>query len=191
MKFNLRALMAVFAAVLCLGLLAACGGLTAENTKPAAEATTTAPAETEAFVIPADQMGMIVAADSTLITWNEYAVEDKTIDFMGVDTKELKDPSKDVTLFYLEEDVTYYLIKDGKLVEAAIEDVVSGSVIGITTLEEGVQEVYILSVPVEDNGGDDYVDEIVDFTTAPTTTAAEDTPVEEDAGEVEATEGNN
>ena len=185
MKLNLRTLSLVLAFVLCFGLLAACGGKTEENTKPASGETTTAPAESEAFVIPPDQMGKIVAADSTLITWNEYASEDKTIDFMGVDTKALKDPSEEITLFYLEEEVTYYLIKEGKLVDATIDDVVPDSIIGITTLEEGVQEVYIISVPVEDNGEDEvdvFVDDIVEIPV--TTTSSTEDVVEEGSDEV-------
>ena len=191
MKINLRVLSVAIVAMLCFGVLAACGGQTIETTKPTTEAVTTAPAESEAFVIPPDQMGLIVAADSTLITWNEYAVEDNTIDFMGVDTKELKEPAKDISLFYLEENVTYYMIQDGKLVAAVIDDLVPGAVVGITTLEEGVQEVYILSVPVEDNGENevvDIVDEIIDATTVATTAATIDEPVDEGTGDVVASD---
>ena len=195
MKFNLRVLSVAIVAMLCFGILAACGGQPVETTQPTTEAVTTAAtAESEAFVIPADQMGLIVAADSTLITWNEYAVEDNTIDFMGVDTKELKDPAKDISLFYLEEDVTYYLIKDGKLAEATVEDLVSGAIVGITTLEEGVQEVYVLFVPAEDNGDNevvDHVEEIVDVPTATTAAAVDEPASEEGTGDVVATEGAN
>ena len=173
MKFNLRVLSVAIVAMLCFGILAACGGQPVETTQPTTEAVTTA---------------------ATLITWNEYAVEDNTIDFMGVDTKELKDPAKDISLFYLEEDVTYYLIKDGKLAEATVEDLVSGAIVGITTLEEGVQEVYVLFVPAEDNGDNevvDHVEEIVDVP-ATTTAAAVDEPAsEEGTGDVVATEGAN
>jgi len=53
-------------------------------------------------------------------------------------------------LFYLENEVTYYILVDGKLEKTTIEAVVKDAIIGITTLEEGVQEVYILSVPAEE-----------------------------------------
>lgn len=186
MKNTLRILSLAFAIVLCVGLMAACGGN--GETKPTDEAKgtetvgTTAPVGTEPFVAPADSIGKIVAADSTLITWNTYATDDETIDFMGVNIKALGDPSEEMTLFYLEADVTYYMISEGKLVDATIEDVVPGSVIGITTLEEGVQEVYIVYVPVEDDGSDDYedvIEEVVEATVADTTAATEEATPEE------------
>lgn len=180
MKNTLRILSLVAVMVLCFGLLAACGNsgdAQPTQTNPVTDPSgTTAPAGTEPFVAPADQVGKVVAADSTLITWNTYKTDDDTIDFMGVNVKELGDAAEEMTLFYLEADVTYYKISEGKLVEAAVEDVVAGSVIGITTLEEGVQEVYIISVPVVDEGSDEYEDtleEIIEETTPATTAATE------------------
>lgn len=188
MNTTFRMLSLIIAVMLCFGL-AACGGNA--DTKPtdskvaADPAPTTEPAGTEPFVAPPDALGKIVAADATLITWNAYATEEETIDFMGVDTKKLGDPDAEMTLYYLEEDVTYYTINEGKLVAAAAEDMVPGSIVGVTTLEEGVQEVYIVYVPVEDDGSDDYDDtleEIIEETVADTTAATEEaTPEGNDA----------
>jgi len=180
MKNTLRIMSALFAFVLCLGLLAACGsgtgadkGTTAANNNDAVPPTETA--GTEPFVAPPDQVGKIIAADSTLITWNTYAPSDETIDFMSVDVKTLGDASAEATLCYLEGDVTCYLISEGKLVDATIDDVVPGSVVGVTTLEEGVQELYILYVPVEDDGSDDDDDILEEIIPEEDIEAAEDT----------------
>ena len=180
MNTTIRMFAMLIAVMLCFGLVA-CGGNSDTKATDSNVATdpvpTTEPAGTEPFVAPPDALGKIVSADDTLITWNAYATEEDTIDFLGVDTKKLGDPAAEMSLYYLEEDVTFYTISKGKLVEAAAEDMVAGSIVGVTTLEEGVQEVYIVYVPVEDDGSDDYEDvleEIIEETVAETTAATED-----------------
>lgn len=179
MKNAFRFLAAFLSLILCVVFFAACGGQTGSNTTTNAPATDPAPdagttAGTEPFVAPPDAIGLVVSADAALITWYTYESDKETIDFMGVDVKALGDASSDMSLYYLESDVDYYLIKNSKLVDATVDDVLPGSVVGVTTLEEGVQEVYIISQPaeeVEEPVEDDVVEEVADD--IPTDTTAE------------------
>lgn len=184
MRNTLRFMSVAVVFVLCFALMAACGKADAEPTQKATEVTTIATTvsdETEPFVAPPDALGKVVSADTSLITWNVYEISDETIDFMGIDVKELGKPSEEMTLFYFDGEVTYYIVSEGKLVAATYEDVVADSIVGITTLEEGVQEVYIIYVPEIDDGSDDYedtVEEIVEETVA-TSVATEETVLED------------
>lgn len=188
MKNTLRYIFVFTAFVLCAGLLAACGTSSDTQTQPSSTATPATQAS-EPFAAPPDDMGKVVSADSELITWNDYAVDDETIDFMGVDVDTLKEPNKEMSIVYLEDNVSYYLIRDGKLVDAAAEDVVPGAVIGITTLEKGVQEVYILLAPEEDLGyGDSDTEQDILIEIEPATAATEESVPEvyEDTEDTEA-----
>ena len=176
MKNSLRIMSVLLALVLCAGALAACGGNEAQPTAaPATAAPTTEGTEASTpFIAPPDQIGLVISADSQLITWQPYETKEDTIDFKAVDVKTLGDAGE-MTLAYLEREVTFYSLVDGKLEKTAVETIIPGSVVGITTLEEGVMEVYVLSVPVEDLGTDDYED-VEDFEEVeiPPTTEAPD-----------------
>lgn len=154
MKNYIRILSVVFVMVLCIGLMAACGN-TAENENKTTTAATEAGADeivdveaAEPFVAPADQVGKVISADGSLITWYPYEVEGETIDFKGLKLDKLEE--SEMGLLYLEREVTYYLLVDGKMEKTTADVIEKDCVIGVTTLEEGVQEVYILSVPVEE-----------------------------------------
>ena len=156
MKIYLRVLCVVFVFVVCFGLLAACDTMPSFNSNENrfeddnnAGKNNYAVKESVPYVIPDDKVGVVVAADEQLITWTPYETEEKNIDFKGLIIADLGLPGE-MDLFYLENEVTYYILVDGKLEKTTIEAVVKDAVIGITTLEEGVQEVYILSVPVEE-----------------------------------------
>lgn len=180
---NIRILSILMAVMLCVSLLAACGEQGGSDNKNVSPNTTEAPAPTddattgtEPFVAPPDALGLVVSADSELITWYTYKTDKDVIDFMGVDVKALDDPAEEMSLYYLEGAVTYYLIADGKLVDATADDAVEGSIVGVTTLEEGVQEVYIVYQPPFDDGSDevdDFQEEIVDENIEPTESTAD------------------
>ena len=180
MNNTLRILSLAIAAIMCFGLLSACGGTTAEPTQKPAEMQTTAATstdETEPFVAPPDSLGKVVSADSTLITWNTYETSEETIDFMGVNVKELGKASAEMSLFYLEAEVSYYKVAEGKLNAATIDDVLPGCIVGVTTLEQGVQEVYIVYTPAVDDGSNEYedaVEELIDEPVATTVAPTED-----------------
>ena len=177
MKTTLRVFALVFAVALCFGMIACGAKEEPKASQTNAPATTAGTEGTEPWVAPADALGKIVAADSTLITWNTYKTEDETIDFMGVKVKELGDADAEMTLFYLESEVTYYKISEGKLVEAAVEDLVAGAIVGVTTLEEGVQEVYIIYTPNDEEDEevvDDPLEEVVEDTVATTVGSTEE-----------------
>ena len=192
MKNMFRIVSALIAVFLCVGLFAACGTGTGANNdqtigttegNPAPETTVNNEGETEPFVAPPDAVGLVVSAENELITWYVYETKEETIDFMGLNVKALGDAASEMSLCYLEEDVSFYMIVDGKIVEAIIEDIWVGSVVGVTTLEKGVQEVYIISRPaddsdeyVEDEVFEEVVDEIVPETTVP---EDDDAPEEE------------
>ena len=187
MKNTLKVLSLAMAMLLCIGALVACGANEAEPTQKATETqpvVTTIPTETEPFVAPPDAIGKVVSVDNSLITWNVYNTSEDTIDFMGVKIKELGKPAEEMTLYYIEGDVTFYLVADGKLSPATYEDAVAGSIIGVTTLEEGVLEVYILYVPVEDDGSGEYIDSVEEPAedTIPATTAAPEEEATPDEG---------
>lgn len=188
MKNFVRVLSSLLAMILCVGLLGACG---AEESTPTKATTQNTPTEvttegTEPFVAPPDALGLVVSADNQIITWNEYPTDEETIDFKSVDVKKLG-KTEDMSICYMEAEVTYYSLVGGKLEKVTLEDVVPGSIVGVTTLEEGVQEVYILYVPVENDNTDEtddpleYVEETIPVeTTAP----AEDTPADDEDSEI-------
>ena len=94
MKNTLRVLATAIAVMLCLGALVACSDGEVEATQNTTEPVVTilpteTTAGTEPFVAPADALGKIVSADQSLITWNVYPTTEDTIDFMGVNVKEL------------------------------------------------------------------------------------------------------
>ena len=187
---------ALIAVCLCVGLLAACGMPAANGGKetlgttegdPVPDTTVGTQDETKPFVAPPDAVGLVVSADDELITWYVYETKEETIDFMGLDVTALGDAASEMSLCYLEEDVSFYIIVDGKIVEAYVEDIWAGSIVGVTTLEDGVQEVYIISRPDDDSG--EYVDEeifkeVVDETVAPTTVPEDDEVPEQDNEEI-------
>lgn len=188
-----RILSALIAVFLCLGLFAACdmgagsgnGDETLGGTEgdPVPETTVGIEDETQVFVIPPDAVGLIVSADNELITWYAYETKEDTIDFMGLNVKALGDAAAEMSLCYLEEDVSFYMIVDGKIVAAYIEDIWPGSVVGVTTLEEGVQEVYIISRPDDGSGEtieDETIEDVVDEVEATTVPADDETPEQED-----------
>jgi hypothetical protein len=154
MKNYLRFLSAVFALVICFGLLAACDTMPSFNSndnrfdKDNEDRNNYTPKESVPYVVPADQVGVAVAADENLITWYPYATEEENLDFKSLDIDKLGLPGE-MALFYLENEVTYFILVDGKMVETTVESIVKDAVVGVTTLEQGVQEVYILSVPEE------------------------------------------
>jgi hypothetical protein len=175
MKTTLRVLSVLFMMVISVSAFAACGGTTAQPTTPAPTAGTQATVEaTEAsvpFVAPPDQIGLVVSADTQLVTWHPYATTEDSLDFKSIKVKDLGKEGE-MTLFYMEAEVTYYSLVGGKLEKVDVSAIVPGSVIGITTLEEGVQEVYILSVPAEEDDSDeqeDIIDEYIEETVPPTT----------------------
>lgn len=185
MKNFVRVLSSLLAMILCIGLLGACG---AEESTPTKAATQNAPTEvitdgTEPFVAPPDAIGLVVSADNQIITWKEYPTDEETIDFKSVDVKKLG-KTEDMSIYYMESEVTYYSVAGGKLEKVTLDDVVPGSIVGVTTLEEGVQEVYILYVPAENDGADETEDplEYVEETVPTETTAPiEDTPADEES----------
>lgn len=171
MKTTLRIVSALFLLVMIVSTFTACGNSAPATTVPTtAEPTTAATEASVPFVAPPDQIGLVTSADNQLVTWQPYETKEDTIDFKSVDVKTLGQPGE-MALAYLEREVTFYSLVGGKLEKVSVESVVSGSVIGITTLEEGVMEVYILSVPVEDTGDDEYedVEEFEDVEIPPTT----------------------
>jgi len=189
MKTTLRTVSALFALVMVIGVLAACGNnVPAVTTGPAVPATTGATEGSVPFVAPPDQVGLVISADTQLVTWQAYETKEDTIDFKSVNVKSLGNPGE-MTLVYMEDEVTYYSLVTGELVKTTIDDIVPGAVIGITTLEEGVMEVYILSVPVEETEDeDDTVEEFVDVT-IPSETAFSEPSVPDDFEESEDAEG--
>ena len=91
-----------------------------------------------------------------------------------------------MTLLYLEREVTYYSLVDGKLEKTTVEAAVPGSVVGVTTLEEGVMEVYILSVPAEEDETETE-DPLIEFeeVTMPTESSSDDSGADEDSEQPE------
>ena len=167
----------IIMALLCLSLiLAGCGVDTADGTKDTAPVVTNpvdTTAATETFVPPADALGQVVSVSDDIITWYAFSTDQDTIDFLSVDVKKLDDASEEMSLFYLEENVSYYSVVNGKLIDAEANDAVKGAIVGITTLEEGVQEVYIIATPiVEEDTTEEEVEpateEIVEDETKPT-----------------------
>lgn len=155
MKNHIRVLSAVIAFVLCFALLAACDTMPSFNSNEnrfaddnGANKNNSAVKESVPYVVPADQVGVVVAADAQLITWNPYVTEEDSIDFKNLKISDLGLPGE-MALFYLEREVTYYILEDGKMEKTTADALVKDAVVGVTTLEEGVQEVYILSVPNE------------------------------------------
>lgn len=168
----------IITALLCLSLvLAGCGMDTAGEGKdnglvPTDPVDTTA--ATEAFVPPADAIGQVVSVSDDIITWYAFPTDQDTIDFLSVDVEKLDDASEEMSLFYLEENVSYYKIVNGKLIDADAYEAVKDSIVGVTTLEEGVQEVYIIATLVVDDDmieeeDDPIVEEIVEDETNPAT----------------------
>lgn len=181
MKNTLRIMSVLFALALCVGALAACGGNEAQPTAAptAAQPTTEATEASTPFIAPPDQIGLVVSADSQLVTWNPYKTTEDTIDFKGVNVKSLGEAGE-MALVYMESEVTYYSLANGKLEKVTVEDVIPGCVIGITTLEEGVMEVYIISVPVDEEESfdedplEDFADEAIPTEATGTTEPDED-----------------
>lgn len=179
MKNTLRMMSVLFALVLCVGVMAACGNTTAQPTAaPTTAAPTTEGTEPSVpFVAPPDAIGLVVSADLQLVTWQAYTTTEDTIDFKSVDVKALGTPAE-MSLVYMESEVSYYSLVGGKLEQAQVTDVVPGSVIGITTLEEGVMEVYILSVPVEEEiDEEDPLEDLTEETLPAESTAPADDDV--------------
>lgn len=168
----------IITALLCLSLvLAGCGMDTAGGVKgngPVVTDPADTTAATEAFVPPADALGLVVSVSDDIITWYEIPTDPDTIDYLSVDIEKLDDASEEMSLFYLEDNVSYYRIVNGKLIDADAYEAVKGAVVGVTTLEEGVQEVYIIATSVMDNDmleeeDDPIVEEIVEDETNPAT----------------------
>ena len=184
MKNSVRVLCAILAMILCVGLLGACGAEETKTTTPATAAPTETPTEgSEPFVAPPDAMGLVISADNQIITWQAYPTEEDTIDFKSVDVKKLG-KAEDMSLYYMEREVTYYSIVTGTLEKVTVDDVVPGSIVGVTTLEEGVQEVYILYLPSDnaDEEAEDPLEYVEETIPVETTAPVEDTP-EEDSQE--------
>ena len=175
MKTVFRAVSSLLALMMIIATFAACGTTapTATNA-PATQATTSGTEASVPFIAPPDQIGLVISADIQLITWQPYETKEDTIDFKAVDVKALGDAGE-MSLAYLEREVTFYSLADGKLEKISVEAITPGSVVGITTLEEGVMEVYVLYTPAEDMGNDDYED-VEDFEEVeiPATTEAPD-----------------
>jgi hypothetical protein len=177
MKNILRICSALFAIVLCMSLLAACG----ETAQPTEAAPTTVAPETSApFVAPPDQIGEVISADAQLFTWKPFDTKEDVIDFKSVNIKELGETGE-MTLVYMEQDLSFYSLVGGKLEAATIYDVVPGAIVGITTLEEGVQEVYILSVPSEDVDDEEDILEDVPDEVVPSETQFSEPSVPDDS----------
>lgn len=192
-----RVLSALIAVFVCVGLFVACGTLTDRDDEketlgctegdPAPETNLNNGDETTPFVAPPDAVGVIISADDELLTWYLYETKEETIDFMDLDLKSLGDAASEMSLYYLEDDVSFFLIEDGKIVEAYIEDVWAGSVVGVTTLEDGVQEVYIISRPGDEDDEivvEEIVDDFIDET-EPTIVPEDDETPEQDTEETE------
>ena len=175
MKTCLRIVSALFVLVMIVSTFAACGNSAPATTDPVAtQPTTSATDASVPFVAPPDQIGLVISADDQLVTWQPYETKEDTIDFKSVDVKTLGDAGE-MALVYMESEVTYYSLVGGKLEKVTVEAAVTGAVIGITTLEENVMEVYILSVPVENTGDDEYQDvEEFEEVEIPATTEAPD-----------------
>ena len=187
MKSTLRVISALFVLVMMVSTFAACGNSTpAATTAPAAPETTTSATEASVpFVAPPDEIGLVISADSQLITWQPYETKEDTIDFKSVDVKALGEAGE-MTLLYLEREVTYYSLVGGKLEKTTVEAAVPGSVVGVTTLEEGVMEVYILSVPAEEDETENE-DPLGEFeeVTMPTESTSNDPGADEDSEQPE------
>ena len=168
MKNSIRVLSVLFALALCFGLFAACDVMPSFNSNENRFADDNGAGnnavvrESVPYVIPADQVGVVIAADAQLITWSPYVTEGESIDFKGLKINDLGLPGE-MALFYLEREVTYYILEDGKFEKTTAEAVVKDAVVGVTTLEQGVQEVYILSVPAEEE--EEYEEVVLDETT--------------------------
>lgn len=197
MKNILRILSVVGVLLLCIGMLVACGTDSGE-VSPSTTLTMESIAGSEPFIAPPDALGKVIAVDSSLVTWNTFAINEEVIDFMGVDVEKLDAPNEEAVVVYLEDDISCYLIKDGKLVDITLDEIQPGAVIGITTLEEGVQDIYILYNPAPQKQTDDVTDEeevVEDFAPESETTAAteeiyiEESEAEEESAPVDGSEG--
>ena len=143
---------AVFACLLCLVLIFAAGcGASSANVDVATEAKNDVPETTgaEEIVLPPDAIGVVVSANEDTITWYAFDMESEAIDFLDLNVKMLLDPAKEMSIYYLEDNISFYFIRNDRLYDAVLSDVVPGSIVGVSTIEEGVQEVYILSVPTD------------------------------------------
>ena len=171
MKKTMRVATALFALVMIVGCFAACGTTTPVATNAPAVSTTAGTEASTPFVAPPDQIGLVISADTQLVTWQPYETKEDTIDFKNVNLKSLG-TAGEMSLVYMENEVTYYSLVTGTLEKATIEDVVVGSVVGVTTLEQGVMEVYILSVPTVESEVEADPLEATEVTIPAETTAA-------------------
>ena len=136
-----RTLALVLVMIMCIGVLAACGGdSTNETTKPTTKPTESTAAEKEV-------VGIITQVSSTFVKLELYTVE-AGFDYLTLDVSSLT-ASGESDYVYISSNAVYDYVKDGALVGLKAGCLEEGHIVAIVKNVKGIQQFVLLNYSTE------------------------------------------